>query len=776
MKIDKINSYNFNILNKKPCRKNQEVSFCSKNHVSSPVEPKYWQAAKLSGNLENLYNICWIEGKPVEQNILLAEELSQKKPEWLKEVEILQSLPYFQLPTELLLEKMPEFMETKSTLERFLMCFIACNEGKEFDHELFKQAVEIEKSPCKDIDTTSAINAIKNLKSADSLPAKEQIKTLVQLKNIDKDLILKFGLVEEINKLEHNISSVDLNEIDAKDKKAFFENFFKIPSSNELSPFEKTMQDSIPLLKSFAEGLPLKYSRSEFLKDLEALNLDEKDYSKLQITPEFVNDNLIGYEGFISLKDIDPDTKLYDICHRFLFENKVQTGDEKLDEELNMVIKGVPEFINIIGKTQHKTHNYSLDIHSLLVLANSINNPQYKNLNASDRAVLKIACLTHDSAKKEGEVDKEHQIPSALYAKSIASRYFKEPETIDRIYELIKNHHWLEEFNNADDKKAIRKLAFNFRRKNDFELAKIFARADLKSVSDEFYSNHKDALDDIGIIEENINKIYETASALFVDSINKNCIPLENFKGYDYRVLNFNETDDKEDLSKYGFEKGKTKKDVRFLVHMVEERGMKANLETLNFLTSSLSESALSESMISLEKSATYDARKFGVILSELNPNIITTEEYNQSSGYEKVYNDILELIFEDDDYARNNFKNSVLKRLEADCSDEEYAKFYKENLASKTRLSQIKDYETFTLSNKTFSGKELKQAIVEFQDSLLNNSSNNEIVGCTPKIRGVIAKANSLEEVPTELLEFARENDLPVILINNDEDSHDFY
>ena len=41
-----------------------------------------------------------------------------------------------------------------------------------------------------------------------------------------------------------------------------------------------------------------------------------------------------------------------------------------------------------------------------------------------------------------------------------------------------------------------------------------------------------------------------------------------------------------------------------------------------------------------------------------------------------------------------------------------------------------------------------------------------NEIVGYVPKINAVISKAESLDKVPKPALDFANENDLPVILI----------
>ena len=108
-----------------------------------------------------------------------------------------------------------------------------------------------------------------------------------------------------------------------------------------------------------------------------------------------------------------------DLINKFLYENEIQTGNKELDKQLNTIIKAFPEFVNIIGRKQHATHNYSLDIHTLLVLARIIKDEEYKTLNQSDKLTLKSVALFHDINKKEGEIDKTHPEVSAAAAKSI---------------------------------------------------------------------------------------------------------------------------------------------------------------------------------------------------------------------------------------------------------------------------------------------------------------------------------------------------------------------
>ena len=83
----------------------------------------------------------------------------------------------------------------------------------------------------------------------------------------------------------------------------------------------------------------------------------------------------------------------------------------------------MPEFINVIGKQQHDTHHYSVDVHILTVLQEAMNNPEYKNLSNSDKTCLKFACLLHDIAKQEGITDDLHPEASALFARDIMRKY-----------------------------------------------------------------------------------------------------------------------------------------------------------------------------------------------------------------------------------------------------------------------------------------------------------------------------------------------------------------
>jgi len=171
----------------------------------------------------------------------------------------------------------------------------------------------------------------------------------------------------------------------------------------------------------------------------------------------------------------------------------------------------MPEFINIIGKQQHDTHDFSLDIHILSVLKEVMDNPNYKHLDSSEKFCLKFAAIMHDIAKQEGIKDEGHAALCSLYARDILNKdAVKMPEEIkDRIYELIKNHHWLKDYNTGSI--YPEHTAALFRREGGLAAAQILAEAGLKCVKQDgsFYKEHGSSLSSAmqTHIEDALNKI-----------------------------------------------------------------------------------------------------------------------------------------------------------------------------------------------------------------------------------------------------------------------------
>ena len=684
-------------------------------------------------------------------------------------------------------------------LKRFVINFNFCmiKEGGKayFDEKKFKQLnifyeTKLKNCPYYDRTSNKYLHIILGQKDISTLNFKEKLVMLgtvdeILYKNRDDSDIQELRPIFETLQKDLNIKTPVLSVKD-EDKKPFMETIlgYKGVKKGELSRFESVMINSIPKLKKMNKGLPLLYSRKEFIKDLNKIcNTEEKkkafqDKAGIELHYDS-NGQIIYYDGLINMSRFNQndefENSLYKVCHKFFYKNKIQTGDDALDIELNKIIKAAPEFINTIGKPQHGTQQYSLDIHQLIVLANSIKNPEYKNLRNIDKVMLKSVCIFHDIMKKEAVIDKGHQDPSSVCARDIAAKFFSNQESIERLYELSKNHHWLETYNTAANKsEKAREIAFMFRRPYDFEIAKIMARADLMGVSDSFYDCLKHALDESNISEINdrLKDIYSTGCVILSDYPKTKNISekhKESLNGKNYNVINFHNIKDDENLSEYGFEFGRTKKDLQLLVHMVSDN-VKSDLDNLNLLLKSTNNGVLSESLIDVIKPKTFLDRKYGVILSQINSNTVNTSRYNQGSANEKDNEKILHYIFKNYE-ERKKCLQTILRYMRINpylISKDELAKFYKENLADKTSFSQFTESKKYKLADKEFTGKDLKRAIFEYQQRLITKTGdmNNEIIGYEPKIKAVIAKEKCLKDVPSSLLDFAHNNNLPIVLI----------
>ena len=170
----------------------------------------------------------------------------------------------------------------------------------------------------------------------------------------------------------------------------------------------------------------------------------------------------------------------------------------------------------------------------MLTLANAINDPNYKNLSNSDKMILKLSALLHDIAKKENTNDINHPQRSAVVSGSILDRFIKNEDLKKRTLNLIRNHEWLKDYSTSTDKERLAQIiAFQFRRDNDFELAKILTKADILSINDTIHSVFLANMRNIEPIEQFHKYLQSTKCALFSDfpySKNYRLINMHNTK------------------------------------------------------------------------------------------------------------------------------------------------------------------------------------------------------------------------------------------------------
>ena len=149
----------------------------------------------------------------------------------------------------------------------------------------------------------------------------------------------------------------------------------------------------------------------------------------------------------------------------------------------------------IIGKVQHDTHAYSVDIHTLKILQSILNNDSSgKILSEESKIVLYLSAIFHDFGKAGNIRHPGHELVSAREAEAILNRLSLSQNIKNRIINHVKNHHWFTWFNQkisnvpgADNQLAIDELLKIFTTDQDLNIAKILAKADLENVNPTFH-------------------------------------------------------------------------------------------------------------------------------------------------------------------------------------------------------------------------------------------------------------------------------------------------
>lgn len=237
-------------------------------------------------------------------------------------------------------------------------------------------------------------------------------------------------------------------------------------------------------------GIPLKYPREKFIEDIDNVLKTLPEQKQNETLKQF---NLV--RGYKDIDGIPVLSKQFDgskesveikkIIENFYYNNESVTSDPKVKKAFDCIIKGFPEFNMAIGKVQHGTHLYSVDIHSLTVLQKSMQNPAYQKLSEEGKEVLKLTALIHDFGKKGNVITKGHATTSCEYAKMFIDNYNLSQSIKNRVLRHIENHHWFEFFNKGLLK--VQDVLNIFKTPEDVEIAKILAKSDFESVSPDFH-------------------------------------------------------------------------------------------------------------------------------------------------------------------------------------------------------------------------------------------------------------------------------------------------
>ncbi len=581
-------------------------------------------------------------------------------------------------------------------------------------------------------------------------------------------------------------------------------------------------------------------TRRDFIKKFETIfeQMDETKYNnildminnaKLKTINEFdsgtniasllgYEQTALGFEGLLNTRDLSGlDLKPQELAtaqkmikeiENFTKYNRV-ADDIPLPKEvkgfLNSILKGIPEFAAYFSKPQHNGTQYSLDVHILKVLQDSLKDLDYAKLNDQDKIVLKFSTLLHDIGKRYlgSNSDTGHAGLSSEYVYSILDRFKLSDDMKGRIISIVENHHWFKDFNNGVlNERTIATLA---RRPQDWLIYKIMAKADLVSVSEKFAIDHvkgATSLDDlsqafekqVAAIEEQVQLLKEKQVVVtptkWVDvpervKANGEILEARTFgrttamldgKECEFKVLNLNEIADNEDMFKYGFNHI-LKKALRFIIHMPGDGSIKWFNIFKTLAKNPLNNSAQSLSMISVDNTSTYCGRQFGFILDVNNANISHAYYSNTASGSSKGLQDFVDELFENGhhrSFVKDQFIDFLKTERGIEIDDLSYAKIAEFIMSKKYPETQLINLKDLTIDNKTYKMQDILDAFTFSRDQLIIETkeklhgSHNEMVGLNAKVKGLVAKVNTFEELPEYFLRFAKENDLPIILIGN--------
>ena len=622
----------------------------------------------------------------------------------------------------------------------------------------------------------------------------EKINTLEKISSMDKSLLTLFRKYSPVN-IDAKIAELtvslgkkkDVINISASQQRMFVQNILANNNQNA-----ETILKTFDFEQYGKQGLPLKYTREQFTANIENLIKDLTPEEQQVVLEHF---GLIkGETGFDGLptnrpfnnEKVSPQVneiakKVQNEIEKFTAENEINTGDIVVDNVLNGLIQGLPEFTSIVGKEQHGTHAYSVDIHTLKVLQSAMNNPLYERLTDNDKTILKIAALFHDLGKRSEVVDSGHASLSAEYATAILDKFPFPQEMKDRIIDIVDNHHWFEAYNT--DKVTAEDVAVRCRRHEDFVIYEILAKADFENVNKYFHISHsKDVTNQaefdkfmqnkMKAIDEALTRMYLRTNLVFDTQFMQNGerFPRQTIEiggeTTELKVLNLNKLKRNDSLQQYGFSTGVTKENARFTVHMTDPS--MSSMESVIILTqNSLNQSAWSTSLIKASNNSTYAHRKFGFVLDVDQANISEAYCANIGSGCQKSLKTFKEILFNANNNVRTYVKDHLITELSKkgiELNDNEYVKLAKFLVAKKYTTQITKDIK---IGDKVIKASDLVECLEKSRDALLKGyDQHSEIVSINPRVKGLIAKVENLKECPEEFLRCAKKHNLPIILM----------
>ena len=590
----------------------------------------------------------------------------------------------------------------------------------------------------------------RTLSNIEKLQLAEKIDILKNLQSVSnemKPIFAKFGYdidyyTSTLNKLLGE--KVPVIRVPSNIQKKFLSEFL----SNNNTKAENILKTH-DFIQYGKEGIPLKYSRKEFCKNIndilspltnEEQNILLKHFGLIR--GQNYADRTVSFDGILNNKKFDNNnvraevknaaSRILEEIDNFTVKNESLFEDKELKTLFDSIIKGFPEFTAVIGKEQHNTHAYSVDIHTLKVLQSSINNPLYSTLSDKDKTVLKMSVLMHDLGKPSGVRDANHPNTSAQYAEGILEKIKISDDIKNRIIDIVQNHHWFEKYNMGF--MSVEDVVVRCRRPEDFKIYQIMAKADLENVNNTFHLYDKSGgaktqaefdkymEEKFKPVEKSLDQVYSRHNPVFYTRFvgNGKLFPIQKVKidneEVELRVLDLNKLSDNDSLEPYGFPKGTTKENVRFLVHMTKPNI--SSLESVIHLAkNSLEHNTWSTSIIKPSNNVTYENLDYGFALNSEQANFADAYFENIASGNNKTFESFRDILL-------GKILRYDKSKLGVDLTQDEHKQLC-ETVLEKGYIPKIK--EDIIINGKTITPKQICEAFggnsnVYLRDIMLEN------------------------------------------------------
>lgn len=671
-------------------------------------------------------------------------------------------------------------------------------------------------SSCNDTDIITAVQfkGFYGLQSINEVPItmkKDMLKNLVatnaDLFNMSDVMKEHFPLIptnteEYCKTLPMLVRSIGIetNELSDKDIQRFNKNI------NNLSEILANLTD-----EEFNElEIKQEYPKDEFIKDvlskLNKANLSLKeqqrvfDYYGFELHSNPNNPSgysIVGYpvnlnngKKLAEIKDAKTKEVVEDLRKtviKFSENNEIKSNNKTIQKAMNNIVSVLPEIRTMIDKKEDDLHNFDVMKHSLKLMQKVSQDSEFLRLSDSDKKIMLLGTLMHNISKTEGFEDLTTANESSFDTFFIAKKFQLTKDEEIKLYTLIKHQDWLKSINDTVDENAKTKtkqsVAFDLQQGNNFDMATIFAKANittLKSDQNELQNILETAIPEIKELVGTLKKtqpLLPTTKMPKASTIEKaisyvNNDGSTNIKGV-YKdssgliVVKFNEVNDWESI---GLPKGSTNKgikvkaieningeqveretetgNIKFFVHGLDYANQLAKFDAFSLVNS---DALLSVSYAERPETKFRFFRPQGVMLDVPADYVYGGGNTDSGSGCGKSIDNFKNgYVFGGYREADREYVSNLIKE-ETGMNDEEYVEFFENN----------KDKPMTEIEPKELREKLIQKLATMNSNHRLGNRAYNEMYISNPKsVMGVFAyNMNDGEAIEEPLAFLEQEN-----------------